>query len=242
MTQGDDLRLPGDGIGPEVTAEAVACLEVVAPRHGLALDFEEGRIGGARDRRARRRRFRPPTLERARAADAVLLGAVGGPKWDDPKATVRPEQALLALRKGLGLFANLRPVLDRPGARSTRRRSGPRSSTASTSSSSASSPAASTSASRASGADARARPRGGRHAASTPRSEIARLVRAAFALARQRRKQRHVRRQGERARDVAALARGRERGREASTPTSRSRTCSSTRWRCTSSAGRATST
>jgi 3-isopropylmalate dehydrogenase len=100
---------PGDGIGPEVTAEAVAVLEAVAPRHGLTLRFETGTIGGA----AIDRHGVPlpeAELARARAADAVLLGAVGGPRWDDPAAPVRPEQALLGLRKGLGLYANLRPV------------------------------------------------------------------------------------------------------------------------------------
>ena len=100
---------PGDGIGPEVTREAVAVLEVVAPRHGLALTFTSGTIGGgAID--AHGVPLPPAELERARAADAVLLGAVGGPKWDAPGAGVRPEQGLLGLRKGLGVYANLRPV------------------------------------------------------------------------------------------------------------------------------------
>ncbi len=101
--------LPGDGIGPEVTAEAVACLRTVAERTGLSLEFEEAIIGG----RAIDEIGIPlpePTLRLARQSDAVLLGAVGGPKWDDPKAKVRPEQALLGLRQELGLFANLRPV------------------------------------------------------------------------------------------------------------------------------------
>jgi len=100
---------PGDGIGPEVTAEAVAVLEAVAPRHGLALEFSTGTIGGAAID-AVGDPLPPAELERARKADAVLLGAVGGPKWDDPAARVRPEQALLGLRKDLGLYANLRPV------------------------------------------------------------------------------------------------------------------------------------
>jgi 3-isopropylmalate dehydrogenase len=100
---------PGDGIGPEVTAEAVAVLDLVVPRFDVALSFSTGTIGGA----AIDATGSPlPSLElaRARSADAVLLGAVGGPKWDDPKATARPEQGLLALRKGLGVYANLRPV------------------------------------------------------------------------------------------------------------------------------------
>jgi 3-isopropylmalate dehydrogenase len=99
----------GDGIGPEVTAEAVRVLEVVAPRHGLQLSFTPGTIGGA----AIDQTGDPlpaSELARAKAADAVLLGAVGGPKWDDPAARVRPEQALLGLRKALGVYANLRPV------------------------------------------------------------------------------------------------------------------------------------
>ena len=101
--------LPGDGIGPEVTAEAVGCLRAVAKRFGLGLEMEEAIIGG----RAIDDVGVPlpdPTLRLAEQADAVLLGAVGGPKWDDPKSTVRPEQALLGIRQALGLFANLRPV------------------------------------------------------------------------------------------------------------------------------------
>jgi 3-isopropylmalate dehydrogenase len=101
--------LPGDGIGPEVTAEAVAVLELVAPRHRLALRFEEIRVGGAAID-AHGVAIRPEDLARVQASDAVLLGAVGGPRWDDPASTVRPEQALFALRRGLNLYANLRPV------------------------------------------------------------------------------------------------------------------------------------
>jgi 3-isopropylmalate dehydrogenase len=100
---------PGDGIGPEVTAQAVAVLEAVAPRYGLRLAFSTGVVGGAAID-AYGSPLPAAELERACRADAVLLGAVGGPRWDDPDAAVRPEQALLALRKGLGLFANLRPV------------------------------------------------------------------------------------------------------------------------------------
>ncbi|MEA2627507.1 MAG: 3-isopropylmalate dehydrogenase [Candidatus Binatota bacterium] len=103
------LVLPGDGIGPEVVAEAVRVLEAAAGRFGVALDFPEAVVGGA-SIDVHGTAMRPEVLEEARGADAILLGAVGGPKWDDPKASVRPEQALLALRKELGLFANLRPV------------------------------------------------------------------------------------------------------------------------------------
>ena len=81
---------PGDGIGPEVTAEAVAVLEQLASRHDLQLTFDAGRIGGgAID--ATGVPLPPDELTRAQRADAVLLGAVGGPKWDDPRAKVRPE-------------------------------------------------------------------------------------------------------------------------------------------------------
>ena len=100
---------PGDGIGPEVTAEAVGVLDLVVPRHDVALTFSTGTIGGAAID-ATGQPLPPIELARARSADAVLLGAVGGPKWDDPKSTVRPEHALLGLRKGLGVYANLRPV------------------------------------------------------------------------------------------------------------------------------------
>jgi 3-isopropylmalate dehydrogenase len=101
--------LPGDGIGPEVTTEAVACLRTVAKKFDLSLETEEAIIGGcAID--ATGNPLPDATLRLSEGADAVLLGAVGGPKWDDPKATVRPEQALLRLRQALGLFANLRPV------------------------------------------------------------------------------------------------------------------------------------
>jgi 3-isopropylmalate dehydrogenase len=103
------LTLPGDGIGPEVTAQAVEVLKLVGERSRLDLTIEEGLAGGsAIDQTGAP--LPPDVLARARQADAVLLGAVGGPKWDDPNAKVRPEQALLTLRKELGLFANLRPV------------------------------------------------------------------------------------------------------------------------------------
>lgn len=104
---------PGDGIGPEVVAEARRTLEAVAVRFGHTFTFTEHLLGGcAID--AHGTALPADTLAAARAADAVLLGAVGGPKWDDPQAKVRPEQGLLAIRKELGLYANLRPVRPYP--------------------------------------------------------------------------------------------------------------------------------
>jgi 3-isopropylmalate dehydrogenase len=102
------LVLPGDGIGPEVTSQGVAVLRAVTGR-GIDIELAEASVGGA-SIDAHGAAIRPEVLEQAKSADAILLGAVGGPKWDDPRASVRPEQALFALRKGLGLFANLRPV------------------------------------------------------------------------------------------------------------------------------------
>ncbi len=105
----DIAVLPGDGIGPEVVAEAVRVLEVVGRKFGHQFELREGLLGGcAID--ATGTALPPQTVEICRAADAVLLGAVGGPKWDDPNAKVRPEQGLLGIRKELGLYANLRPV------------------------------------------------------------------------------------------------------------------------------------
>ena len=101
--------LPGDGIGPEVTAAAVAALTAIAKRHGHAFELSEHAIGGAAID-AHGTPLPASTLVACKAADAVFLGAVGGPKWSDPKASVRPEQGLLALRAGLGVYANLRPV------------------------------------------------------------------------------------------------------------------------------------
>ena len=105
--------LPGDGIGPEVTTEALKVLSAVAKRFGHEFQTREALIGGAAIDAAGTA-LPDATLESARASDAVLLGAVGGPKWDDPRAKVRPEQGLLAIRKGLGLYANLRPVAVNP--------------------------------------------------------------------------------------------------------------------------------
>ena len=103
------LLLPGDGIGPEVTAQAARVLEAAAARHGLRLELEEGLIGGA-SIDARGTPLADSELERARKARAVLLGAVGGPAWDAMPVDVRPEKGLLRIRKALGLFANLRPA------------------------------------------------------------------------------------------------------------------------------------
>jgi 3-isopropylmalate dehydrogenase len=101
--------LPGDGIGPEVVAEGVKVLKAVAGKYGHAFQFTECLVGGiAIDQTGTA--LPDETLAACRASDAVLLGAVGGPKWSDPRAAVRPEQGLLGLRGGLGLFANLRPV------------------------------------------------------------------------------------------------------------------------------------
>jgi 3-isopropylmalate dehydrogenase len=101
--------LPGDGIGPEVIGEARAVLEQVAVRHGHDFRFDEHLLGGcAIDKTGQP--LPPATLEACRASDAVMLGAVGGPRWDDPAAKVRPEQGLLGIRQALGLYANLRPV------------------------------------------------------------------------------------------------------------------------------------
>jgi 3-isopropylmalate dehydrogenase len=102
--------LAGDGIGTEVTAEAVRALRQVASRFGHSFEFESALLGGAAID-ATGLPLPPETLALAKGADAVLLGAVGGPKWSDPAAAVRPEQGLLQLRKSLGLFANLRPVV-----------------------------------------------------------------------------------------------------------------------------------
>jgi 3-isopropylmalate dehydrogenase len=105
--------LAGDGIGGEVTAEAVRALAAVAARFDHRFEFESGLLGGAAID-ACGLPLPPATLALAMRADAVLLGAVGGPQWSDPDAKVRPEQGLLQLRKALGLFANLRPVAPHP--------------------------------------------------------------------------------------------------------------------------------
>jgi len=105
--------LPGDGIGPEVTAAARVVLEAVGRGFGHRFEFHEAAIGGcAID--ATGEPLPGETLAACQAAEGVLLGAVGGPKWSDPSAPVRPEQGLLALRRALGVFANLRPIATHP--------------------------------------------------------------------------------------------------------------------------------
>jgi 3-isopropylmalate dehydrogenase len=109
--------LPGDGIGPEVCAEAVRVLDAVAETGGHQFRFEHGLVGGAAID-ASGDPLPAETIALCERADAVLLGAVGGPKWSDPNAAVRPEQGLLKLRATLGVYANLRPVKPHPvGAR-----------------------------------------------------------------------------------------------------------------------------
>ena len=101
--------LPGDGIGPEITDEAVRVLRAVGERFGHEFDLRYGLIGGAAlDEQGVS--LAPETLRMCQGCDAILLGAVGGPKWDDPQAKDRPEVGLLTLRKEMKLFANLRPV------------------------------------------------------------------------------------------------------------------------------------
>ncbi len=103
------LVLKGDGIGPEVVGEALQVLKIIARRSAVDLEFKEGLIGGhALDTAGTP--LPDDVLKLAQDSDAILLGAVGGPKWDLPNAEKRPEQALLGLRKALGLFANVRPV------------------------------------------------------------------------------------------------------------------------------------
>jgi 3-isopropylmalate dehydrogenase len=105
--------LGGDGIGPEVTAEAVHVLQAIAEKFGHKFEFAEALIGGAAIESSGSA-LPPRTIDACRESAAVLLGAVGGPKWSDPSARVRPEQGLLELRRTLGVFANLRPVKTLP--------------------------------------------------------------------------------------------------------------------------------
>jgi 3-isopropylmalate dehydrogenase len=101
--------LPGDGIGPEVAAQGARVLEAVARKSGHHFEFQSLPMGGnAIDSHGNP--LPDETLAACRVSDAILLGAVGGPKWDDPNAKTRPEAGLLKIRKELGLFANLRPI------------------------------------------------------------------------------------------------------------------------------------
>ncbi|MCP5101277.1 MAG: 3-isopropylmalate dehydrogenase, partial [Chloroflexi bacterium] len=101
--------LPGDGIGPEVVGEATKVLDTVAAKYGHTFTYQTGLAGGiAIDETGNP--LPEETLGMCLSGNAVLLGAVGGPKWSDPTAKVRPEQGLLKLRKSLGAFANIRPV------------------------------------------------------------------------------------------------------------------------------------
>ena len=113
MTSARIVLLPGDGIGPEVVSVGQSVLEAIASRFEHDFSFETGMIGGcAIDESGTP--LPEPTLEMCRNSDAILLGAVGGPKWDAPSAETRPEQGLLSLRKELDLFANLRPIIAQP--------------------------------------------------------------------------------------------------------------------------------
>jgi 3-isopropylmalate dehydrogenase len=113
VTSASFALLPGDGIGPEVIGEARRALLAIAERFGHNFSFAEAPVGGvAID--AFGDPLPPATVDICRRADAVILGAVGGPRWDDPDAAIRPEQGLLGLRKELGLFANLRPITVHP--------------------------------------------------------------------------------------------------------------------------------
>jgi 3-isopropylmalate dehydrogenase len=106
-------KIPGDGIGPEIVETALVVLDAVAEKFGFAIEWTEVLAGGiAID--AYGTAIRDEDLDTLLASDAVLLGAVGGPKWDDPAAAVRPEQGLLKMRKVMGLYANLRPVAVEP--------------------------------------------------------------------------------------------------------------------------------
>ena len=103
------VLLPGDGIGPEIVAQAQRVLETVAKSFGHQFEFSSHMIGGISIDTCGDP-LPQETIDACRDSDAILLGAVGGPKWDDPSAKTRPEVGLLKIRKELGLFANLRPI------------------------------------------------------------------------------------------------------------------------------------
>jgi 3-isopropylmalate dehydrogenase len=113
MTSYRVAALPGDGIGPDVLGAARRAVDAAGRAFGFGVEWTDHLVGGiAIDTHGIA--IRPEDLDTCRDSDAILLGAVGGPKWDDPAARVRPEQALFALRGGLELFANLRPVSVHP--------------------------------------------------------------------------------------------------------------------------------
>ena len=104
------LVLPGDGIGPEIIAQAERVLQVVNNKFDLGVEIEQGLVGGAAID-VHNSPLPEDTLVKAKACDAVLLGAVGGPKWDSVDMAIRPEKGLLGLRSNLNLFGNLRPAI-----------------------------------------------------------------------------------------------------------------------------------
>ena len=104
------LILPGDGIGPEIVEQGVAVLKALQKHHGLDIEMEHGLLGGAAVD-ATGQPYPKETQVQARRADAILLGAVGGPKWENIERKLRPERGLLGIRADLGLFANLRPAI-----------------------------------------------------------------------------------------------------------------------------------
>jgi len=109
--------LSGDGIGPEITEQALLVLDAVAKRYGFAVETAEALLGGVAIDKTGTPLPRE-TIDACLGSHAVLLGAVGGPKWDNPSGTVRPEQGLLGIRAALELFANLRPAIVYPALRS----------------------------------------------------------------------------------------------------------------------------
>ncbi len=104
------LILPGDGVGPEIVTEAEKVLNALVQKHGLELSFEQSLIGGNAVDEAGVP-LPEETLSKGKQSDAILLGAVGGPKWDNIERSLRPERGLLAIRAGLDLYANLRPAI-----------------------------------------------------------------------------------------------------------------------------------
>jgi len=109
MGQFNLVVLPGDGIGPEVAAEGIKVLQAIGNKFGHSFNLQYELLGGA-SIDATGEALTQDTLKKCQNSDAVLMGAVGGPKWDAPQAKVHPEDGILALRRGLGVFANLRPV------------------------------------------------------------------------------------------------------------------------------------